>query len=311
MIDVPHIARRRLHRFLGRRSGACRALDARDAHEEEHAHREVSDFRGQLVGRRETLDDDTELVRFGLLHGLELLQHAVLAKHVEVKLVLLLAEPFGDRGLAPFDRSIDVAHDVRIAQADETHADLVPTGKLRAGINLGNGVIATRDPATGNPRGIAVNIAWELGRRLDVPVEYVVFEQARNAVDAMQAGAIDVVFVAIEPVRAAVIDFTAPYAEIAGTYAVPPGSKIRTMDEIDRTGVRISVVARSNYDLFLTRTLKNAQLVRANTTQGSADEFIAGKVDALAGVKQRVDDAVARTPGARVLDGRFMATAPI
>src|SRR6187399_1469041 len=149
-------------------------------------------------------------------------------------------------------------------------ADLAPTGKLRAGINLGNGVIATRDPATGNPRGIAVNIARELGRRLDAPVEYVVFEQARNAVDAMQAGAIDVVFVAIEPVRAAVIDFTAPYAEIAGMYAVPPGSKIRTMDEIDRSGVRISVVARSNYDLFLTRTLKNAQLVRANTTQGSA-----------------------------------------
>ena len=193
------------------------------------------------------------------------------------------------------------------ASTATAHADLVPTGKLRAGINLGNGVIATRDPATGNPRGIAVNIARELGRRLDVPVEYVVFEQARNAVDAMQAGAIDIVFVAIEPVRAAVIDFTAPYAEIAGTYAVPPGSKIRTMDEIDRTGVRISVVARSNYDLFLTRTLKNAQLVRANTTQGSADEFVAGKVDALAGVKQRVDDAVARTPGARVLDGRFMS----
>jgi len=193
------------------------------------------------------------------------------------------------------------------ASTATAHADLVPTGKLRAGINLGNGVIATRDPATGNPRGIAVNIARELGRRLDVPVEYVVFEQARNAVDAMQAGAIDVVFVAIEPVRAAVIDFTAPYAEIAGTYAVPPGSKIRTMDEIDRTGVRISVVARSNYDLFLTRKLKNALLVRANTTQGSADEFVAGKVDALAGVKQRVDDAVARTPGARVLDGRFMS----
>ena len=186
-------------------------------------------------------------------------------------------------------------------------SDLAPTGKLRAGINLGNGVIATRDSATGNPRGIAVNIARELGQRLDVPVEYVVFEQARNAVDAMQAGAIDVVFVAIEPVRAAVIDFTAPYAEIAGTYAVPPGSRIRTMDEIDRTGVRISVVARSNYDLFLTRTLKNAQLVRANTTQGSADEFVAGKVDALAGVKQRVDAAVARLPGARALDGRFMS----
>jgi polar amino acid transport system substrate-binding protein len=186
-------------------------------------------------------------------------------------------------------------------------AGIAPTGKLRAGINLGNGVIATRDPASGQARGIAVNVARELGRRLGVPVEYIVFEQARNAVDAMQAGAIDVVFVAIEPVRAAVIDFTAPYAEIAGSYAVPPGSKIRTLDEVDRPGVRISVVARSNYDLFLTRTLKNAQLVRAETTQGSADEFVNGRVDALAGVKQRVDEAAARMPGARVLDGRFMS----
>src|SRR5437868_14102801 len=87
-------------------------------------------------------------------------------------------------------------------------AELAPTGKLRAGINLGNGVIATRDPASGQARGIAVNVARELGRRLQVPVEYFVFDQARNAVDAMQAGAIDVVFVAIEPARATVIDFT-------------------------------------------------------------------------------------------------------
>src|SRR3954468_14588399 len=123
-------------------------------------------------------------------------------------------------------------------------AEIAPTGTLRAGINLGNGVIATRDPASSRARGIAVNVARELGRQLGVPVEYVVFEQARMAVDAMQAGAIDVVFVAIEPVRAAVVDFSAPYAEIAGSYAVPPGSKIRTLDEVDRPGVRISVVAR-------------------------------------------------------------------
>jgi polar amino acid transport system substrate-binding protein len=186
-------------------------------------------------------------------------------------------------------------------------ADLASTGKLRAGINLGNGVIATRDPASGQARGIAVNVARELGRRLDVPVEYVVFEQARNAIDAMQAGAIDVVFVAIEPVRAAAIDFTAPYAEIEGSYAVPAGSPIRTIADVDRNGVRISVVARSNYDLFLSRTLQHAQLVRAETTQGSADAFVAGKVGVLAGVKQRVDEAAARLPGARVLSGRFMA----
>ena len=186
-------------------------------------------------------------------------------------------------------------------------ADIAPSGKLRAGINLGNGVIATRDPVSGEARGIAVNVARELGRRLAVPVELIVFEQARNAVDAMQAGALDIVFVAIEPVRAAAIDFTAPYAEIEGSYAVPAGSRIRSIAEVDRGGVRISVVARSNYDLFLTRTLQHAQLVRADTTQGSADEFVAGRVDVLAGVKQRVDDAAARSPGSRVLAGRFMA----
>jgi polar amino acid transport system substrate-binding protein len=127
-------------------------------------------------------------------------------------------------------------------------ADLAPAGKLRAGINLGNGVIATRDPASGNAQGIAVNVARELGRRMNVPVELIVFEQARNAVDALQAGAIDVVFVAIEPVRAQVMDFTAPYAEIEGSYAVPAGSKIGSNADVDREGVRISVVARSNYD---------------------------------------------------------------
>ena len=186
-------------------------------------------------------------------------------------------------------------------------SDLAPTGKLRAGINLGNGVIATRDPVTREARGIAVNVARELGRRLGVPVELVVFEQARIAVDALQAGALDVVFVAIEPVRADGMDFTAPYAEIEGSYAVPAGSPIRSIAEVDREGVRISVVARSNYDLYLSRTLKHARLVRAETTQGSADVFSAGKVDVFAGVKQRVDDAVARTPGSRVLAGRFMA----
>jgi polar amino acid transport system substrate-binding protein len=186
-------------------------------------------------------------------------------------------------------------------------AELAPTGKLRAGINLGNGVIATRDPASGEARGIAVNVARELGHRLQVPVEYSVFDQARNAVDAMQAGAIDVVFVAIEPVRAAVIDFTASYAEIAGSYAVPPGSPIRSIDEVDRKGVRITVVARSNYDLYLSRTLKNAELVRTETTQGSADAFAARSVDVYAGVKQRAEDAVALVAGARLLDGRFMS----
>lgn len=185
--------------------------------------------------------------------------------------------------------------------------DLAPTGKLRAGINYGNGVLAVPDPATGKPKGIAPNIALELGRRLGVPVELVPFKQARLLVEAARTDAWDVGFVAIEPVRAATIDFTAPYLEIEGVYLVRADSPLKTVADVERDGVTVSVVNKSNYDLFLTRTLKHAKLVRADTTLGSADAFVNGKVDALGGVKQRVLDARARVPGSRLLDGRFMA----
>jgi polar amino acid transport system substrate-binding protein len=185
--------------------------------------------------------------------------------------------------------------------------DLAPTGKLRAGINYGNGVLATRDPATGEPRGIAVNLARELGRRIGVPVELVVYDQARLMVEGVKAGAWDVAFLAIDPLRADIIDFTAPYAEIEGTYLVPAGSPIRTIADVDRAGVRVAVTAKSNYDLFLTRNLKQAQLIRSDTTPGAADLLATGKVDVLAGVKQRIVEAAGRIPGSRQLDGRFMA----
>jgi polar amino acid transport system substrate-binding protein len=185
-------------------------------------------------------------------------------------------------------------------------ADLAPTGKLRAGINYGNGVLAVPD-ATGQPRGIAPNIALELGRRLGVPVELISYKQARLLVEAGKSGAWDVGFVAIEPVRAASIDFTAPYLEIEGTYLVRAESPIKTNADVDRDGVTVGVVNKSNYDLYLSRTLKHAKLVRSDTTLGSADQFVNGQVEVLGGVKQRVVDARARVPGSRMLDGRFMA----
>src|SRR5262245_24457267 len=183
-------------------------------------------------------------------------------------------------------------------------AELAPTGKLRAGINFGNGVVATRDPVTGQARGIAVEIARELARRTGLEIEWVLYDQARFVVDGVKAW--DVAFLAIDPLRAEVVDFTAPYAEIEGTYLVPGGSPIRSVADVDRDGVRVAVVTRSNYDLFLSRNLKRAQLVRVETTQGSADAFAAGKADVLAAVKQRVNEAAAKIPGSRVLDGRFM-----
>jgi polar amino acid transport system substrate-binding protein len=189
----------------------------------------------------------------------------------------------------------------------DVRAQLAPTGTLRAGINLGNGVVAARDPQSGEVRGIAVSLAHELGRRLGVPVELVVFNQARMVVDAVKDKQWDVTFLAIDPLRAEVIDFTAPYAEIEGKYAVPPGSPLKKLADVDREGVRISVVARSNYDLFLTRSIKRATLVRSETTQGSADAFANRQTDAIGGVRQRVEDAVKQLPGATMLDGAFMS----
>ena len=136
--------------------------------------------------------------------------------------------------------------------------DLAPTGKLRAAINLGNGVLAQTDAATGKPKGITPDLAMELGRRLGVPVELVVYQAAGKVFDAVKDGAWDIAFVAIEPVRAAEIEFSAPYVIIEGTYMVRQDSPLKAIADVDRAGVRIAVGLGSAYDLYLTRTLKNA-----------------------------------------------------
>jgi polar amino acid transport system substrate-binding protein len=185
-------------------------------------------------------------------------------------------------------------------------ADLAPMGKLRAGINYGNGVLAAPD-ATGTPKGIAPNIALELGRRLGVPVELIGYKQARLLVESGKTSAWDVGFVAIENYRAESIDFTAPYLEIEGVYLVRADSPLRSIADVDRKGVTIGVVEKSNYDLYLTRTIKNATIVRSPTTLGSAEQFVKGQVQVLGGVKQRVLDAQKQVSGSRLIPGRFMA----
>src|SRR5204863_9123276 len=130
--------------------------------------------------------------------------------------------------------------------------DLAPTGKLRAAINLGNGVLAQPDGAGGQPKGITPDLAMELGRRLGVPVELVVYQAAGKVFDAVKDGAWDVSFVAIEPVRAAEIEFSAPYVIIEGTYMVRQDSPLKAIADVDRAGVRIAIGVGSAYDLYLT-----------------------------------------------------------
>jgi polar amino acid transport system substrate-binding protein len=185
--------------------------------------------------------------------------------------------------------------------------DLAPTGKLRAAINFGNAVLAQRD-ANGEPKGISADLSRELARRLGVPLELVAFEAAGKVFEAVKSGAWDVAFVAIEPVRAAEIDFTAPYVIIEGTYMVAKGSTLKEIGDVDRPGVRVAVGLGSAYDLYLTRSLQQATVVRAATGGGRAmiDLFVSEKLDAAAGVRQQLEAYAATHPEVRIMAGRFM-----
>ena len=184
-------------------------------------------------------------------------------------------------------------------------AELAPTGALRAGLNRSNFLLVVKDSPAENPRGVAVDMAGELARRLDVAVAFLNFESPGKMADAVKTW--DVAFLGAEPARAGEIDFTPAYVEIEATYLVPAGSALKSIDDVDRAGVRISVSNRSAYDLYLSRALKHAELVRADGLDASFDRFVADKLDALAGLRPRLVIDVDRVPGARILEGRFTA----
>jgi polar amino acid transport system substrate-binding protein len=189
----------------------------------------------------------------------------------------------------------------------EVVKDLAPTGKLRAAINLGNSVLAQKD-AGGEMKGVTADLARELARRANVPLELLPFEAAGKVFEALKTGVWDIAFLAIEPVRAAEIDFSPPYVLIEGTYMVLKDSPLKVIDDVDKPGVRIAVGRGSAYDLYLTRTVKNATLVRAQTGGGRAmiDLFLGEKLEAAAGVKQPLVEYAKTDPNVRVMDGRFM-----
>ncbi len=186
-------------------------------------------------------------------------------------------------------------------------SELAPGGKLRVGVNLGNFLLVNQDPATGELRGVVPDLAAELGRRLDAQVELVRYPGAGEVADAAKTGGWDVGFIGAEPQRAEEIAFPPASLEIPATYLVPAGSPIRSLAEVDRPGNRIAVSARSAYDLFLSRNLKHAQLVRAEGIPASYDLFVAQKLEVLSGLLPRLTSDVVRLPGARILEGKFTA----
>ena len=186
-------------------------------------------------------------------------------------------------------------------------AQLAPSGTLRAGLNRSNFLLVAKDSPDHAPRGVAVDMAREIARRAELPVTFVCYESPGKMADAIKTGAWDIAFFAVEPARAGEIDFTTAYVEIEATYLVPAGSPLKTLADVDRPGVRISVSGRSAYDLCLTRNLKHAELLRADGIDASYERFVAEKLDALAGLRPKLVSEVAKLPGAKILDGRFTA----
>lgn len=189
--------------------------------------------------------------------------------------------------------------------------DLAPTGTLRAAINYGNGVLAQRGSGDQDAKGVSGDLARELAKRLGVPVHFVGFDAAGQVFDALakreESRAWDVAFLAIEPVRAAEIAFTAPYVLIEGTYMVRKNSPLKEVGDVDRPGIRIAVGPKSAYDLYLSRTLKNAQLVRAELGGGEAmiQMFLRDNIDVVAGVRQPLEEYAGSDPNVRVMSGKF------
>jgi polar amino acid transport system substrate-binding protein len=189
----------------------------------------------------------------------------------------------------------------------EARPALAPTGKLRVGVNMSNFLLTRTDPSTQQPAGVAVDLGRELGRRLGVPVDIIPYPNPGALADAAKSGVWDVGFLGAEPQRANEIDFTPAYVEIEATYLVPPGSPLKSIAEVDRAGIRIAVPEKSAYELYLTRTLKNAQLVHEKGADNAFKRFVDDKLDALAGLKPRLVTDCDKLTGSRILDGRFTA----
>jgi polar amino acid transport system substrate-binding protein len=190
---------------------------------------------------------------------------------------------------------------------DAIIAELAPAGTLRAALNLSNFLLVSGKSATGEATGVAPDLARMIAERLGVPIRFVTYERPRALADDAGTGVWDIGFIGAEPARAETIAFSAAYTEIEATYLLPAGSPLTSMADIDQSGVRIAVSGGSAYDLWLTRNIRRATLVRAASPDASFHQFVDEQLDALAGLRPRLLTDIEQLPGARILDARFTA----
>ena len=191
--------------------------------------------------------------------------------------------------------------------AKEIAAELAPTGVLRAAINMGNFLLVTGRTPSGDPEGVAPDMAREIAQRLGVPVKYVPYARPGELADAAGSGVWDIGLIGAEPQRAAKIDFTAAYVEIEATYLVPAGSPLHTITDVDRPGRRVAVTARSAYGLWLENNYKQGELLQFDNAETALKAFDGEKLDAYAGLRPGLIDVQKARPGSRILDGQFTA----
>lgn len=195
---------------------------------------------------------------------------------------------------------------VQTSPSPETRQALAPTGKLRVGFLSGT-IYATKDPATGEVKGVAADLGGELARRLGVPFEPVLYPNPPAILAAAKSGALDVALMGINAERAAVLDFSAPYMEVEQTYLVHAGANIVTPSDIDKPGIRVGVLEKSGADVLLSGALKNATLVRVRAAPELFTALDSGKADAIAATTATLAGAAEKRPGSRLLEGRILA----
>ena len=189
--------------------------------------------------------------------------------------------------------------------SNDVVAELAPNGTMRAGINMSNPLLVTGRTSDGDPVGVSPDMATAIAYRLGVQVKLVQFPSPGVLADAMAEDAYDIGLIAAEPARAETIAFTDAYVEIEATYLVPPGSHLNVIADVDKPGIRVAVSARSAYDLYLTRTLEHAKLVRAQGLGGALALLTDEKLDVLAGLRPALNEDVKSLPGARIMEGRY------
>lgn len=183
--------------------------------------------------------------------------------------------------------------------------ELAPTGKLRAGMNLGN-TLFTQKSGSGELQGVSVDLMQELAKRLGVPLELVIYDEPGQVAEASAKGVWDVAILAIEQTRAKTLTFSPAITEIEGGYVVHQKSSISRIEQVDAKGVKIAAPVGAGYELYLTNALKNASIVRTKNFANSIEVYNLNQVDVLAGLKPNLMDSMSKFPEGKLLDGHFM-----